>query len=185
MKFDPRTHQRQSMRLEGYDYGQAGLYFVTITTWQMECLFGVILEGEMVLNDAGRMAEIEWKRLVTRFPGVELDAFVVMPNHVHGIVVLGGQCAERGEASGVGRVGILDSASPVQNADGVALGNVVGAYKSRVARMVNGLRRRSGGAVWHRNYYEHIIRDDEDLERVRWYIAENPGRWNERDDDLK
>ena len=88
MRFDPERHRRRSMRLKGYDYSQAGAYFVTICTQGRACLFGEVVDGEMRLNDAGRMVVAEWERLPALFPNVVLDAFVVMPNHIHGIVIL-------------------------------------------------------------------------------------------------
>jgi REP element-mobilizing transposase RayT len=90
MKYDPQKHHRRSIRLKGYDYSQAGAYFVTIITHDRARLFGEIAEGDMRLNDAGRMIWAEWDALPLRFPTIELDAFVVMPNHVHGIMVLVG-----------------------------------------------------------------------------------------------
>lgn len=88
MKYDPERHHRRSIRLKGYDYAQAGAYFITIATQDRACLFGVVADGRMHLNEAGRMVFAEWDALPTRYPMVELDAFVVMPNHVHGIIVI-------------------------------------------------------------------------------------------------
>jgi REP element-mobilizing transposase RayT len=88
MPYDPTRHHRRSIRLKGYDYSQAGAYFITICTQDRACLFGKVVNGEMQLNDAGRMVLAEWNMLPERFPHVVLDAFVVMPNHVHGIVVI-------------------------------------------------------------------------------------------------
>ena len=88
MPYDPNRHHRRSIRLKGYDYSQAGAYFITICTQDRACLFGKVVNGEMQLNDAGRMVLAEWNMLPERFPHVVLDAFVVMPNHVHGIVVI-------------------------------------------------------------------------------------------------
>ena len=89
MKYDPDIHHRRSIRLKGYDYSQAGAYFVTICTQNRECLFGEILDGEMALNDAGRMIKTIWHELPEHYPGVGIDAFQVMPNHMHGIVIVG------------------------------------------------------------------------------------------------
>ena len=88
MPYDPNRHHRRSIRLKGYDYSQAGAYFITICTQDRACLFGKVVNGEMRLNDAGHMVLAEWNMLPERFPHVVLDAFVVMPNHVHGIVVI-------------------------------------------------------------------------------------------------
>jgi len=88
MRFDPDKHHRRSIRLRGYDYTRAGAYFVTICTQNRECLFGNIVEGEIWLNDAGHMVQSVWNELSQHYPGVDVDAFVVMPNHIHGIIVL-------------------------------------------------------------------------------------------------
>jgi putative transposase len=87
MKYDPEKYRRRSIRLKGYDYGQAGAYFVTVCTQGRACLFGNVAEGQMRLNDAGRMIERWWFELNRKFTTIETDEFVVMPNHVHGIVV--------------------------------------------------------------------------------------------------
>jgi len=88
MRYDPNRHHRRSIRLSGYDYSQAGAYFITICTQDRACLFGDVVDGEMRLNDAGRVAQQCWRQIPAHFPNVELDEFVVMPNHVHGILVI-------------------------------------------------------------------------------------------------
>jgi hypothetical protein len=88
MKYDPDIHHHRSIRLKGYDYSRAGAYFVTICAQNRECLFGEILDGEMALNDAGRMIETIWHELPEHYPGIGIDAFQVMPNHMHGIVIV-------------------------------------------------------------------------------------------------
>jgi putative transposase len=88
LKFDPRQHHRRSIRLKGYDYTQPGAYFVTLCAWRRECLFGELLEGVVRLNPVGKIVETEWKRLPRQFPNIRLDAFVIMPNHIHGIIVI-------------------------------------------------------------------------------------------------
>jgi putative transposase len=86
--FDPKIHHRRSIRLPGYDYSQAGGYYVTIVVWQRECLFGEVIDGEMILNDFGQIAAKTWQWLQTQYPYVELGASIVMPNHFHGIIIL-------------------------------------------------------------------------------------------------
>lgn len=88
MKYNPRLHNRRTMRLKGYDYSQSGAYFVSICTHNRACLYGEIEHGQMVLNDAGRMVELAWDKLPVRFDHIELDEFTVMPNHIHSIFVL-------------------------------------------------------------------------------------------------
>ena len=164
MKHD--IHHRHSIRLRGYDYSQAGAYFVTVCVQRHECLFGDVANGKMRLNDAGRTAQTAGEGLPDHFPSVELDTFVVMPNHVHGIIVLVGAglaLPKRGAASSA-------PTTPT-------LGNVMRAFKSISAINVNRLLSRSGQSLWQRNYYEHIIRDAESLDRIREYIVANPLRW--------
>jgi REP element-mobilizing transposase RayT len=90
MKYNPNKHHRRSIRLKGYDYTQAGAYFITICTWQRDSLFGEVINGEMQLSRYGQTVQFNWDILPKRYPNVELDAFIVMPNHVHGILVLKG-----------------------------------------------------------------------------------------------
>ena len=87
-KYDPKKHHRRSIRLKGYDYTSAGAYFVTIVTYQRECLFGEIVDGKMVLNDYGRVADEYWREIPEHFDNVELGAFIIMPNHIHGIIII-------------------------------------------------------------------------------------------------
>lgn len=141
--------------MKGYDYGRAGAYFVTTCTQGRECLLGDVDGAAGRLSDAGRVVEDTWADLTKRFPTIELDAFTVMPNHIHGIIVLVGQ--------GV--------AAPPK------LGDVVGALKSLSAIAINRALSRSGRPLWQRNYYEHIIRNEAALDRIREYIATNPVRW--------
>lgn len=163
------AYSRRSVRLKGYDYAQAGAYFVTICTTDRACLFGAINAGAMDLNDAGRMVATIWSDLPARFPGIDIDVFVVMPNHLHGIVVL------REDAS----VG-----APLV---GARLGAIVGAFKSITTVEYGRGARTHGwagfrGRLWQRNYYEHVVRDEADLSRVRRYVEKNPLRW-EFDDE--
>jgi len=88
MKFDPQKHQRRSIRLKDYDYTQPGAYFVTLCTWRRECLFGDVANGAVQLSPFGRIAQEQWLRLGRRFPQVDFSTYVIMPNHVHGIIVL-------------------------------------------------------------------------------------------------
>jgi putative transposase len=185
--FDPSRHHRRSIRLPGYDYRSAGAYFVTICTHQRDLLF-----EDPVLR---RVAETLWQRIPRHFPHVQLDAWVVMPNHLHGIIVISGD-ARRGEASPASgsrtepavadAVSIVDEAvsgdaSPLpprpSGAPPGSLGAIVGNFKSVTARRINRLRGTPGAPVWQRNYYEHIVRDERALTAIRQYIADNPARW--------
>jgi putative transposase len=154
------THpwHRRSLRLQGYDYGRAGAYFLTICAHQRACLFGEILDGVMHANRAGQAVREAWEALPDRFPDMELDAFVVMPSHVHGILLIG----------------------HTQEHD--HLGRIIGAFKSlAVYRYNQGVVSegwpRYDGKLWQRNYYEHVIRNEESLNQIREYILGNPGQW--------
>jgi len=161
--FDPDEHHRRSLRLKGYDYSRAGAYFVTICTHGRECLFGEIMDGEMRLNAAGQAAQADWVRLPERFQSIELDEFVIMPNHLHGIILVGAGLAPPG---GKGAA----SSAPT-------LGHILRAFKSISAIAVNRLLGRSGRSVWQRNYYEHIVRNENELAHIREYIANNHAQW--------
>ncbi len=181
VRFD---HNRRSIRLSGYDYTQPGAYFVTAVTRHRRCLFGDIVNGEMRSSDAGRLAHDLWEAIPRHFPFVQLDAFIVMPNHVHGILAI--------VAGGAGAT----HASPLQpdphhragggvrptGSSRFSIGAIVGSYKSAVSRRFNRCRYFSGIHLWQRNYYEHVIRDERSLRRLREYITTNPERWQ---DDLE
>jgi REP element-mobilizing transposase RayT len=165
--------QRKSPRLQGYDYSQSGAYFVTICTHNRAHLFGEITEGAMMLNDAGAIAQERWLALPDHHPNVELDAFVVMPNHVHGIVILVGT----GPALSVA----TDNAGVVTDNAGVVptLGTVIGSYKSGVTRRIREAQNDPDLRVWQSRYHDHIIRTETALNHIREYIMYNPARWRE------
>ena len=176
-----QIHHRRSIRLKSYDYSQAGAYFVTLITQGRECLFGQVVQDEMELSDVGRLVAEEWQKLPLRFPHVTLDASMVMPNHLHGVIVIGD--AGKGEASARSGIVNINAASadasplrPIGTLSG-SLGAVIQNFKSTSSRRVNALRQTLGASIWQRNYYEHIIRDEKDLNRIREYIAHNPLKW--------
>jgi len=165
-RYNPEKHHRRSVRLPKFDYKQPGAYFVTICTQNRECLFGTAADGKIQMNDAGRIAQVSWRGLPSQFSNISLDAFVVMPNHVHGIILVGAQF-------------IAPSDSP-RNHQGVmnrapTLGEIVRAYKAGSTRMIR--KAANANFAWQRNYYEHVIRDEESFNRIRQYILDNPGRW--------
>lgn len=169
MNYDPAKHHRRSIRLKGYDYAQPGTYFITIVTQDRACLFGEVVDGKMCLNEVGHIVRDEWMKTAILRPRVLLDAFVVMPNHIHGIIVLPDdrrgtlQRAPTGERFG----------RPLSN----SIPTIVRLFKSTTTKRINEHRGTRGAPVWQRNYYEHIIRSDESLNRIRQYIADNPLRW--------
>ncbi len=153
--------------MAGYDYSQQGAYFITICAFQRACMFGEIVGDEMRPNDYGRFADASWHDIPEHHPQIVLDEFVVMPNHVHGVIFL----LRDGPASE--SVSATRSSGPSSG----SLGAVVGSFKSAVTRGINRLRGYPGIPVWQRNYHDHIIRDEKELLRVRTYIRENPLRW--------
>jgi len=169
---------RRSVRLKDYDYAQAGAYFVTIVVQGRKCLFGEIVDTEMRLNDAGRIIQTAWDDLPNHYAGVECDAFVIMPNHIHVIIVLvGAGPRARPERNGQPR-----GVAPTKRPSGLSLPDVVHRFKTQTTRRyMDGVNqfgwRPFDGRLWQRNYYEHIIRSEESLTRIRQYILDNPERW--------
>ena len=168
MKFNPDIHHRHSIRLPGYDYSQAGAYFVTICTAGREYMFGEIIDGKVVPNDAGEIVKSVWNELPNHYPHVELDQFVIMPNHFHGIIVLLNTTIN---VVGAG----LKPAPTVIKRHG--LPEIIRGFKTFSARRINEINKSSGSKLWQRNYYEHIIRNGYELDRIRHYIFNNPQRW--------
>jgi REP element-mobilizing transposase RayT len=165
-------HHRKSIRLKEYDYSSAGEYFVTICTYNHECFFGDIVNEEMRLNDYGEIANRNWKEISTHFSNVKLDESVVMPNHIHGILVLLDHCDENFH---VGVQYIEPLQNTFQHVIPKSLGSIIRTYKAAVTREC-----RKRGLIdfqWQRNYYEHIIRDDNNLNNTREYIANNVLKW--------
>ena len=170
MKYNPDIHHRRSIRLRGYDYTSGGAYFVTAVTHTRECLFGRIADDELSLNEYGEIALECWLNIPTHCPQADLDAFIVMPNHIHGILVLVDDTAKFSDTLAQERFG-----KPVAG----SLPTIVRLYKAGVTRRINEMRDGAGMPIWQRNYYEHIIRDDEALNRIRAYIVSNPARWGQ------
>ncbi len=164
MKDESKSHHRRSIRVRGYDYSQAGAYFVTICAKNREFVFGKIIDTEMRLNDTGRIVQECWNDLPSRFAGIELDAFVTMPNHIHGIIII------------VGARLALPKAGAASSAP--TLGDIIRAFKSISAINVNRMLSRSGQSLWQRNYYEHVIRNEKSLNKIHEYIIHNPLRWS-------
>ncbi|HZF08083.1 MAG TPA: transposase [Thermoanaerobaculia bacterium] len=167
--YNPDTKHRRSIRLKGYDYSQAGAYFVTLCAQDRACLFGEIIEIESRRSEAGQMIEAVWNEMTDHYPGVETDAFVVMPNHIHGIIVLAGP--------------VPDGESVGQPPAGLTLAEVVHRFKTMTTKRYTDGVKQAGwppyrGRLWQRNYFEHVIRDEKTLEVIRQYIADNPGRWS-------
>ena len=169
---------RRSARLAEFDYRQAGAYFVTVCALGRAGLFGKIAGGEMRLNKYGEAVHAVWNGLPDHYPHVQLDQFVIMPNHIHEIILL---TEDSGPMDSVG-AGL--GPAPTQRSDKRhGLPEIVRAVKSFSARRINALRRTPGRAVWQRNYFEHVIRNDRDLAAIRQYIYDNPARWADDHDN--
>ena len=178
MTYDAQIHHRRSIRLRGYDYSQEGGYFVTICTKDRACLFGTIVENKMQLNETGRFVDDCWKQIPTHFPRVILDEYKIMPNHVHGIIMIEGNV-------GVQNLEPLQKSlreptheppeNKFQHIIPNSMGSIVRGFKIGVTKWFRQNTREH--VVWQRNFYEHIIRNDDSLNRIREYILYNPIRW--------
>ncbi len=182
MKYDPSKHHRRSIRLKGYDYSQAGAYFVTICAQNRARLFGEIVNGEMQLNDAGAMIGRWWNELANKFPTFESDAFVVMPNHIHCIVVI--------TDVGQGQPHRAAPTDPPTAPTRPTLGDMMDWFKTMTTNeYIRGVKQLGwqpfDKRVFQRNYYEHIIRNERALNAIREYIQNNPANWAEDMDNLK
>ena len=175
MKCHPDVHHHRSLRLRGYDYAQAGAYFVTICTQGRINLFGDVVDGEMQLNELGLIVQEEWLRTESIRAEVELDVFQVMPNHFHGVVVITPPVPHNGMT--VARVGTHGCAS-LRRAP-KSLGSLIAGFKSSATKRINELRSTPGALVWQRNYYERIVRNEKELDAIRQYIVDNPAKWPE------
>ena len=169
MPYDSFKHHRHSIRLRGYDYSQAGAYFVTICEVNRECIFGDVVNGEMCPNQFGEIVLKWWNELPNYYPPVELDEFVVMPNHMHGTIVI----TDVGAGSsrpGSGR----DDPAPTEKR---TLGQLVGYLKFQITKEINQVRDAGYAKVLQRDYYEHIIRNEREWNAIAEYIRNNPANW--------
>lgn len=158
---------RRTVRLRGHDY-RSGTYFITICVHDRVPEFGEVVQRRVNLSPAGRIAKACWLDIPGHHPHVQMDAFVVMPDHLHGILrfVDPPTSADRPRHFGDAVPGSLST--------------VLGSYKAEVTKRINALRDAPRRKIWQRNYYEHIVRSEPDLHRIRWYIITNPIRWDYR-----
>ena len=208
MTNNPSEHHRRSIRLKGYDYSQAGLYFITICVQNRECLFGEIvgaslvdaqnMDAKMILNDAGKMVQSEWIKLQERFTNIALHEYIVMPNHFHAILEIvgativvaqndldiqnvvvaqnkNGECNIQGQPQGIAPTG-------------KTVGDMVGAFESiTTVEYIRGVKNNNWQTfdkkLWQRNYWEHIIRNEQSYLKISEYIVNNPANWS--NDTLK
>lgn len=173
MRDESRQRRRKLLRLSGFDYSSEGGYFVAIVTHERIPLFGEITDNEMIYSIAGEIALLEWFRTIQLRENVELfaDEFVVMPNHIHGIIWLNDGPSvgdeRRSTPTKSNRPLVLPGSIPA----------IIRAYKSAVTYAINSARNTKGLPVWQRNYYEHVIRDEKDFENIIEYIYQNPYNW--------
>lgn len=237
MPYNPHIHHRRSIRLKGYDYSQAGLYFITICVQDRACLFGEITDGQMICNDAGTMVENEWLKLPERFKNITLHDYIVMPNHFHAILEIVGAplvgtqnetFAQNNDAQNDGilnddiqnnvlqnndvqnetvapvRVSLVDTQNDhnaqyyddqnemdIQKGQpqgiaptGKTVGDIIGAFQSIVTvEYIRGVKTMGwtpfNGKLWQRNYYEHIIRNEQSYLTISNYIINNPAKWED------
>lgn len=186
MKYNPQQHHRRSIRMPGYDYTQPGAYFITICTHGRACLFNdPVLRG---------VAETYWRAIPQQARHVALDAWVIMPNHLHGILVINNPAPSVGARHSLHVLSFMQehangaknavtpepfgNGSPPRGAPPGSLGAIVGSFKAVTARRINSIRHTPGANVWQRNYYEHVIRNERTLQRIREYISNNPLSWD-------
>ena len=183
MEYNPEKHHRRSIRLQGYDYTKAGAYYVTICTQGRVCLFAEVWDEMVRLNSFGKIIQVCWDDLMRHFLHVRLDSFVVMPNHVHGIIITKDCDDSRGEAfvnqgQSVSSLHSDTNASPLPHGTrSGSLGAIIQNFKSVSTRKVNKMKKTYRNSLWQRNYYEHIIRNEKSLNTIRRYIKFNPLMW--------
>jgi len=181
MKQKPNLPRRRAMRLRGYDYSQPGAYFVSICVQHRKCLFGAIIAGHLRLNEIGQIVIECWSRVPQHFPSVELDEYVIMPNHMHGIIALNIVGARSPRPSDIVGARSPRPSQTVRHRRGEVpsptLGQIVAYFKYQSTKHINQHHNMPRTRIWQRNYYEHVIRDDIDLQRLRRYIQNNPMKW--------
>lgn len=176
-QYNPDIHHRQSIRLKGYDYSLAGAYFLTICAQNRECLFGNIECGKMVLNEAGRMVEKCWHDLPNHYENAGLDEFIIMPNHVHCIIIIMDNETRADMESWVDNGSRADMESAPTTVDSMVQSFKRHSTIEYIKMVKNNVLPPFNKRVWQRNYYEHIIRDENELNNIRKYIFNNPANW--------
>lgn len=199
-QYNPNKHHRKSIRLKGYDYSQAGLYFITICCQNRANLFGNVINKQMIMNDAGKMIENQWQKLTDRFNNIVLHEYVVMPNHFHGVLQIVGATLVVAQNKNIvaqntnnenTNINIVDIGNQKGQPQGIAptdnvktVGDIVGTFKSiTTVEYINGVKNNNwkpfNGKLWQRNYWENIIRNDNSYQKISDYIINNPSKWND------
>lgn len=168
MKYNPTKHYRRSIRLKEFDYRSVGAYFITIVTANRDLLFGEVVDSTMVLSDAGRLVKTRWIKQTVYDPSIVLDVYVIMPNHIHGIIFILEPPDNTNEGYMPPEHGTLPG----------SVGAMIQSFKSVTSRMLNDHKCQPGSIIWQRNYHEHIIRDESELESLRDYVLNNPLQWS-------
>jgi REP element-mobilizing transposase RayT len=174
---------RRSIRLKDYDYASEGAYFITICTFMKEKQFGKVDDGRMILDECGEIVREEW--LITKDirPNIELGQYVIMPNHFHGILFIVENMGRKSRGGMVGAGGVRGVSQysptgvPSLRSTSQTIGAIIRGFKGAATKRINIIRKLPNIPVWQRNYYEHVIRNREDLGRIRKYIVENPINW--------
>ena len=188
MNSDRSFHHRRNLRLPEFDYSQPSAYFVTIVTQNRKPFFGSITNGEMILNELGRTIADLWVAIPVHFPNVEPGEFVVMPNHIHGIIVITfGVGHDNEEGTLQETIVWAMHASPIpKNTNGPKSGSIsaiIGSFKSAATKLFHAIPEHAGERLWQRNYYEHVIRNERDYQAISDYILANPINW-EKDEEF-
>jgi putative transposase len=182
MPYDPKKHHRRSIRLRGHNYSGGGAYFITICVQDKQCMLGRVVDSRMALSECGQVVQDVWDMLPQRFPTLVLDAFQLMPNHLHAVLVIPGTGLEPSLALATGAAVIQTGPQAVGTENSTrtpSMGEVVGVFKSISTIAVNCLEARAGRRLLQENFFEHIIRRMDELEKIRDYIRQNPARWHE------
>jgi REP element-mobilizing transposase RayT len=183
MKYNPEYHHRRSIRLQGYDYSQTGIYFVTICTYQRQCIFGEIRDGKIILNQIAKIVAQEWVKSAEIRQEIELDEWIIMPNHLHGIVVIDKKDDNYFKNdNNYNNKGA--SLAPLQRDEfgkrkPKSLSSFIGGFKSSVTKKMKSICEHPNPVIWQRNYHETIVRDESQLNQIRQYIIKNPQKWDE------
>jgi len=183
MNSDPEIRHRKSIRLKGYDYSKSGVYFITICIKDRNCIFGKIVDGEMILSDTGNIANEYWLNIPEHFPNVKLHEHIVMPNHVHGIIELINVGVQNFEPlhNDTKNIAGVPNLEPLQNQFQriipYSIGSIIRGYKVGVTKWLRANNIIHG--KWQRNFHEHIIRNEQSYYTIANYIITNPKNWRE------
>ncbi len=170
--------RRNSLRLRSYDYSNSGAYFITICSYKREEIFGEIENGLMHINDFGKIVQDCWHQIPENYENIKLDDFVIMPNHIHGIIWIVGAIQESPEDNTTQDNGVILELPLRIERRKMLISKIIGRFKMNSSKLINNIRNSKGSHVWQRSYYDHIIRDEGDLNNTKRYIQNNPINWD-------